>query len=260
MSEHLGDELSALLDGELTPDEQARVDAHLAGCGECRTELEATRAVRERLRGAPAVDPPFGFYQRVLRRRRRWPAVASAVAVAAACVVLVGFAANPANDTRTPPVDALRALAADGQAGPRGLTLHRAEPAPGLPDELVGLPRESSFRAFVEDADATISVFGTSPDHRLVVYSVPGDVEWSSLQGGIRTPVAGLAGRPWQSIGVSLPAIVAHVGDSTVLVTGNVRRDVLEEAAREVGNPSRTSAIDRLRDAAGSLVEAFGLH
>jgi anti-sigma factor RsiW len=55
---HLGDRLSALVDGELDGAELDRAHAHLAGCEQCRTEAAELRALKHKLRalmsGAPA--------------------------------------------------------------------------------------------------------------------------------------------------------------------------------------------------------------
>ena len=55
---HLGDRLSALVDGELTGAERDRASAHLAGCAQCRAEAAQLRALKRKLRslveGAPA--------------------------------------------------------------------------------------------------------------------------------------------------------------------------------------------------------------
>ena len=55
---HLGDRLSALVDGELDGAELDRVHAHLASCEQCRTEAAELRALKQKLRalmtGAPA--------------------------------------------------------------------------------------------------------------------------------------------------------------------------------------------------------------
>jgi len=55
---HLGDRLSALVDGELDGAELDRAYAHLAGCEQCRTEAAELRALKQKLRalmtGAPA--------------------------------------------------------------------------------------------------------------------------------------------------------------------------------------------------------------
>jgi anti-sigma factor RsiW len=55
---HLGDRLSALVDGELTGAERDRASAHLAGCAQCRAEAAQLRVLKQKLRslvdGAPA--------------------------------------------------------------------------------------------------------------------------------------------------------------------------------------------------------------
>ncbi len=55
---HLGDRLSALIDGELDGAERDRAHAHLAGCDQCRTEAAELRALKRKLGsllpGAPA--------------------------------------------------------------------------------------------------------------------------------------------------------------------------------------------------------------
>ena len=48
---HLGDRLSALVDGELGGAERDRAHAHLAGCQQCRTEAAELRALKQKLRG-----------------------------------------------------------------------------------------------------------------------------------------------------------------------------------------------------------------
>jgi anti-sigma factor RsiW len=55
---HLGDRLSALIDGELDGAERDRAHAHLAGCEPCRVEAAELRALKRKLGsllpGAPA--------------------------------------------------------------------------------------------------------------------------------------------------------------------------------------------------------------
>ena len=46
---HLGQRISALIDGELTDAERDRVLTHLAGCDECRQEAVALRALKHRM-------------------------------------------------------------------------------------------------------------------------------------------------------------------------------------------------------------------
>lgn len=52
---HLGERVSALIDGELSHTERERALAHLTFCADCRAEVEAIRALKNRLR---SMDPP----------------------------------------------------------------------------------------------------------------------------------------------------------------------------------------------------------
>jgi anti-sigma factor RsiW len=47
---HLGDRISALIDGELTGSDLDRANAHLASCDRCRSEATAMRALKRELR------------------------------------------------------------------------------------------------------------------------------------------------------------------------------------------------------------------
>ncbi len=54
---HLGDRLSALVDGELDGAERDRVHAHLASCEQCRAEVAELRALKQKLRGLTTGAP-----------------------------------------------------------------------------------------------------------------------------------------------------------------------------------------------------------
>jgi len=92
---HPGDLLSALLDGELTAREEEGVRAHLETCADCQRELRLVTEGRASLRDLPPVDPPFGFYERLVRPRHRWAraGVAALAAGAAASVGIMALAA-----------------------------------------------------------------------------------------------------------------------------------------------------------------------
>lgn len=64
---HLGDRVTDLVDGRLSPDAAERAVAHLAGCPDCRAEVAAERAVRNRLATAAAPAPPDGLVDRLVR-------------------------------------------------------------------------------------------------------------------------------------------------------------------------------------------------
>ena len=70
--------LSALVDGELTSDDQSQVEAHLAGCADCRKEHERLGSTIALLRQLDRPRAPVGFVDRVLEAAtprpwyRRW--------------------------------------------------------------------------------------------------------------------------------------------------------------------------------------------
>ncbi|MBI3998524.1 MAG: zf-HC2 domain-containing protein [Armatimonadetes bacterium] len=90
-------QLSAYLDGELTPAELAEVRDHLAACPECASELEGLRAIKHLLRrlAAPVLPADFvpGLRARIEppapRRWVWWPRPAAALAVAALVLILI---------------------------------------------------------------------------------------------------------------------------------------------------------------------------
>jgi anti-sigma factor RsiW len=86
---HLGEELSAYLDGELVTMEMPAVMEHLASCAECRDELAELDRSRTAVRALPGVEPPAFLEVRrnaSPHRRRIWPAAAAVGGIAAAAL------------------------------------------------------------------------------------------------------------------------------------------------------------------------------
>jgi hypothetical protein len=94
------DLFSALADDALTPTERAALDAHLAGCAECRRELAGLLRTMKLVRAMDPARAPAGFVDRVLaaaqpapwptrlarRLGRPWPTVP----LGAAALLLIG--------------------------------------------------------------------------------------------------------------------------------------------------------------------------
>ena len=100
---HPGDLHPAFLDGEVTRAESESVTGHLAGCAECRAEIEALAATRAAVRGLPMLEPPPGLLPpapvTILRRRRWvWTAPAAAAALALAVALALGGGSEPRLD------------------------------------------------------------------------------------------------------------------------------------------------------------------
>jgi len=100
---HIGEQLSAFLDGELTTGEVPIVTTHLDTCRECRYELAALDRSRTAIRALPGVEPPafLGVYREQIRHKRRGVRVAVVVASGAAAVALA-FAIGPFVSTSEP--------------------------------------------------------------------------------------------------------------------------------------------------------------
>jgi len=101
---HPGDDrLIAYALDELEGPERSNIEAHLHGCGVCRSVIASLAGALEAFRASPGTDPPADVLvelveaQTSARERRslgRWvfgPAAAMAVAVLLAAVFLAGF-------------------------------------------------------------------------------------------------------------------------------------------------------------------------
>ena len=89
---HLGDRLSAYLDGELSTAEQRQVTDHVVHCERCRSELQDLDKARTAVRSLPGMDT--GQLDRVPAphpSRRRRVAVAGGVGIAAAIALFVAL-------------------------------------------------------------------------------------------------------------------------------------------------------------------------
>ncbi|TYB56758.1 anti-sigma factor [Nonomuraea sp. PA05] len=64
---HLGERVSALVDGELNHTERERALAHLTFCADCRREVESVRALKTRLRSLETPAMPMDLTMSLLR-------------------------------------------------------------------------------------------------------------------------------------------------------------------------------------------------
>ena len=96
---HLGDRLSAYLDGELLTLEHRRVTKHLVDCADCRAELQDLDRARIAVRSLPGVETTMtGEIPTTPVPRRRRRIVAGGIGAAAAAALLVGLAVGGGED------------------------------------------------------------------------------------------------------------------------------------------------------------------
>jgi len=119
-------EVSNHLDGEVSPDLRAAVEAHLRGCQKCRAVLEGTRNVIGLYGEETMFEPPLGFSHRLRRRleqnmpRKRGTAFGWMVAAAAAVLIAGSFEVGNSSSLIPPE-----------------LRSQHAQPGTGVPAELM---------------------------------------------------------------------------------------------------------------------------
>ena len=185
---HLGERLSAFVDGELSHQQRERVLAHLAHCVPCRQEAAALRTLKQRMHalGEATADTaltdrliavagvagpaPWGRRPRLAGRRpmlgtsrRHWPVRSIAVAgltlaglgVPAAAFLAGGGQQEPGPSV-TPAIDAymMQHDLSAGNAPASGLSPSRLPPAPGP------TPPASTPSAVAPTQSAASSTFG----------------------------------------------------------------------------------------------------
>lgn len=158
--------LSALLDGAVTEQERATALAWIERSPEARAEYESLALVKSTLGGLGEVEPPFGFYDRMLRQGTPTPEVTSAVDTAAS----------------------------GGRRRPRGLIAGAAAAAVAVAAALVlvvgGGSDSTVIRPPIEQVAAgsapDLQTFRRSGTEVNVLRQEADDVDWDALPNGVR--------------------------------------------------------------------------
>lgn len=258
---HLGDVLSALVDGELTPDEETAARAHLEGCAACRDELDATRATADLVRGLPAVDPRFGFYERMLRPgfggvdRRRMRTGVAVASMAAAVALVVGLVANLGADEVTPAVDDMVEVHQAGFLPSTGFD-------PVAPDEMAGLDvpveLDGGFErqaAYERPGDDTVAAAYRSGSDTVTVFEQDGALDTDSLAPDMEAMDA----HAWaMEAADGLHAVVLERDGVVYTVVGEASMAVLMVVGGDLPDGADPSLLQRARDAGTEVVWTFG--
>jgi anti-sigma factor RsiW len=270
--EHLDDVLSAYLDDELTPVERVEVEAHLAACAECRSDLEAEAGVRRLVRELPAVDPPFGFYERILRqgpgagqapekKRRLRFGLANIAGAAAAWLLILGVVnVNSAEGSVEPApasyVNAHASVAPDLQATEDPAAAARAQATYDAPERLAGTYR---LVAAIVDDDGTPQLVYTDGRRTVSMFLRPGRLNLDALPSDTeRVEVNGV----WAyQVPTAQGAVVFVQRSGIVVILVGADPDRAASDVAESDGPrtdEHESMLDRVADAGAGLLETFG--
>ena len=115
--------LDPFVDGELSPDEIARVQAHLDGCPACRAYVDDALAIRAAFPDAEDTPVPDGFSESVMariraetvsqkRKNRPWLKALASLAACCAIVLLAAPMFSHGSKTEAAPAEAPAAAAA----------------------------------------------------------------------------------------------------------------------------------------------------
>lgn len=187
------DLLAAYLDGEVTPEEKAKIEEHLPGCPRCRAELESLSAMQKNLRGvfqaaAGEAAPPPQAWEKIRSglkttksRRGFWPVFRiSLIATASTAVVavIVFFAvmffnglksgsppAMPATSSTPPMTTTTSATTTTTQTTVPSST---TTPAPGISPGVTFNRLPDIVRNYGEDVQVDLSFPNQAPETRIM--------------------------------------------------------------------------------------------
>ena len=215
---------------------------------------EPDEALRRLLRDLPEVEPPDGFFDGLIRTRRRKARAVVVSGLVAAGVVgaLVVAEATGITGDADPEMDALAARHATMMTSEVEDGAMDDMPAPYQVPERLGPLQPGA--AMLHDDDVVQIVYGG--DGRYVsVFEEPGDFEDEAMELEL-TPLRVEGVSAWRAEDGS---IVVHRRDVLYVLVGDVDTDDVADIVADLPDARPLGLGDRLRDAMDDLVDAFGL-
>lgn len=269
------DLLSAYLDGELTPAEQAHVEELLQQSPEHRAELARVEQARSWLRSLPPVEPPEGFIEQAIAtanrpaaepKKHKW-GMLNLVATAAVWVLVLGFVTVNRSNSVSPDAANLAQTHTEASAGFGGLLgslgSGRPEQKPVEQVDLgepywapLTLPNDLTLRQYEIRDDLVALTYCNNAD-LLILYEEPGHVDPNKLEGAQETSVAG--SDAWLIQTDSSQVLIVQRDDLVYVVVGPLDGELVDGVAAQLPAPPSPSMGDRLGAAGRGLLDAFGL-
>jgi hypothetical protein len=253
---HSGDLLSALADGALTVGEADQVRAHVAGCASCAAELAEVERARTILRGLPPVDPPFGFFERLLLRRRWRDGIAAVLSGAAAAVLVAGLLIGP---------PAAGSAAASVASLPWAHLAGRTSPPPTVAAPRVGIAPVSLAAGTIYRRVATVQhgdgfrVIYSDGARQLSLFEQAGSLDPERLAGASTANAITIKGHRGIEYRWPNGSVVAWEASGRVYaVVAEGPASVARQAAAAVPSAPKAGYLDRLRGACRDLLRGFG--
>jgi anti-sigma factor RsiW len=282
MTTHAGDELSALIDGELDAEQARIVREHIATCPECAAELDAVRFGRSMVRLLPAVDPPPRFLDDVIpalashqfqKKRTRGVVVVQFLAVAVIALLVV--AGYDREETEVVPevaasveqhASTAQAMSVGMGSGFDDLVAGSVTPSttpPQRPEQLPEpfvAPRELAGYTLVGGflIEGGVQLLYENGEHSISLFEKPGELDYDQLPAqGHRVDVDGKDAWIWDRDHADGRVLVVQSDDLVVTLVGDNHTDVKAAAAALPGTPS-TTPLDRLRQACADALSQLG--
>lgn len=285
VAHHPEELLSALLDGELGPEEAETVHAHVLGCGACANELDDVRHVRSSVRSLAAVQPPAGFLEALLeddedqrptnvvsRRARRAALANAAAAVAAGLLILAGVGESRAAAVSPDVSGSVERHAATisavtaGLGGPSPIlapdeVTPTTEPSRSMsvPDPYIAPPTLGRYRlvqAF--DARQGVHLLYENGPYALSVFEAKGNLDAGELPPHM-TRIGVGRGDVWRWDGGTAAGrvLIFERGGVVFTLVGDESRAAVMTAARDLPGGRNASLATRMRVGSTELLHSL---
>jgi len=210
--------VTGYVDGVLPPEQREAVEAHLAECTACRSQVESERGLKQGLRSLPPVEPPAGLEVRLRRGlraqrpvwRRVWLPVAAMLAAMAVWAageptfVAVELAMDHEHCFGKPRLPA-RVWSSDGERVAEWFESQGTR-VPMVPDAVAGL--ELVGARYCRILDRSVGhLYYVGPHGPLSVYVVPGRLR---LSGRYAQQARGKAVRFFHTGGTTVAVVTAR--------------------------------------------------